>query len=155
MNPKYANRRSKHPPLRQRFYSRIEYDTNGGCWLWAGATGRNGYGGIGTGGRTYRGAHCVSYEMHKGPIPPGLHVLHRCDVPSCVNPDHLFLGTRAANMADMAMKGRRRPRGPYKRVRPDQASKIRTMIDSGASVRVVAREFGVSPGTVRFWSRRQ
>lgn len=93
--------------------SRIEYDTNGGCWLWTGSPKGWGYGSIHTGGKN-RAAHRASYEAHKGEIPPGLCVLHKCDVPACVNPDHLFLGSRADNVADRISKGA----DPSKRTRP-------------------------------------
>lgn len=79
-----------------------------GCWLWIGGVSYPpGY------GRMTRGqyAHRVSYEIHRGKIPVGMHVLHRCDNRLCVNPDHLFLGTQSDNMRDMMAKGRGRPNG--------------------------------------------
>jgi hypothetical protein len=80
-------------------------EPNTGCLLWLGKVGTDGYGLFKVGGKR-RAAHRVSYEIHKGPIPPGLWVLHRCDTPACVNPEHLFLGTHADNMRDMVAKGR-------------------------------------------------
>lgn len=76
------------------------------CWLWLGFRNRGDYGQFGIANRTVR-AHRYSYEVHVGPIPRGLHVLHRCDTPSCVNPAHLFLGTQLDNVCDMTAKGRR------------------------------------------------
>lgn len=79
-----------------------------GCFVWCGALDNKGYGVINIGGGLARKAHRVSWSVFRGPIPPGMNVLHRCDMPCCINPDHLFLGTQADNVADMIAKGRDR-----------------------------------------------
>lgn len=74
------------------------------CVLWPFKTDKDGYGWFSCNGE--KRAHRVSYSFHKGQITDGLHVLHKCDNPSCVNPNHLFLGTHKQNMQDMVEKGR-------------------------------------------------
>lgn len=89
----------------ERFIDKFIPEPNSGCWLWTAYTLPKGYGRIKVDGKAVL-AHRVSHELHVGPIPEGLHVLHRCDTPSCVNPDHLFLGTPQDNMTDKMQKGR-------------------------------------------------
>ena len=79
--------------------------SDGDCWLWTRAKNGKGYGIV----RTYRRlrrAHRVAYELRNGPIPDGLFCCHSCDNPGCINPDHLWLGDNAANVADKVAKGR-------------------------------------------------
>jgi hypothetical protein len=88
-------------PLELRFWKRLVVDRKTGCRIWR-DSGHRPYGAITI------STHRLAWELVNGPIPEGMHVLHRCDEPRCCNPDHLFLGTQAENMADMHRKGRSR-----------------------------------------------
>lgn len=76
-----------------------------GCLIWEASANPNGYGSYRKDGKLLL-AHRVSYELTNGPIPEGICILHKCDIPSCVNPDHLFPGTKKDNTHDMINKGR-------------------------------------------------
>lgn len=147
--------------LSERFYENVSTVPEAGCWIWIGSL-RHGYGAMHVNGYSH-GAHRVSWEMHKGSIPPKSYVLHKCDTPACVNPDHLFLGDQFDNMADMKRKGR----GPkHQRAFGDrQGSAVLTndqaleiFMDNRPS-RVVAKEYGTNKTTVlnirngRQWSK--
>lgn len=81
--------------------------TESGCWLWMGGLDKDGYGQTHYQGRNVR-AHRAAYLLFKGPVTSGLVVMHRCDIPACINPDHLGLGTNAENTEDRTKKGRHR-----------------------------------------------
>jgi hypothetical protein len=116
------------------------------CILWTGGAGKNGYGMASVGG-TKMYPHRLAYAVALGPIV-GLHVCHRCDTPLCVNPNQLFLGTHAENMADMAKKKRHGRILNGRRLSDEQVQAIRRRLAEGRSCRRIAAEFGISNGNV-------
>ena len=140
--------------LRDRFLQHVEYDPNSGCWLWSAEVNPKGYGMLCVAGKSRR-AHRLSWEFANGPIPPGegYHgtcVLHRCDVRACVNPDHLFLGTNADNVADRNHK-RRQARGEKHgkaRLTADLVADLRSRFITWTESRKIAAQYGVRAMTV-------
>lgn len=98
-------------PVEQRFWSKVDKDNgpvhpeHGRCWVWTAALFSNGYGVFGVAHKNKR-SHRVSWELINGSIPSDMRVLHKCDNPRCVRPEHLFLGTDRDNAADRCSKGR-------------------------------------------------
>jgi hypothetical protein len=94
----------------ERFWRKV--DKSGDCWIWTGARTADGWHGRFTpeGSRSMVMAHRFSWELHYGPVPAGLLVLHACDEPACVNPGHLMVGTHRANMIDAGRKSRMGPK---------------------------------------------
>jgi len=112
------------------------------CWRWTGATTRK-YGVVRMNGQ--QRAHRVSWTLTYGPIPSGLGVLHKCDNPPCVRPDHLFLGTQGDNVRDAHRKGRY----PFAKLTAAAALEIRQRAALGEPKKVLARRFGVDPKMIR------
>lgn len=141
---------------RERFESKFIPEPTSGCWLWTGAlTERGDYGKMQIGGKHER-AHRVSWKLFRGPIPEGRHVLHRCDVGICVNPDHLFLGTQADNNRDMFSKGRSYDRrgtaNPRAKLSTNDVTAIRR---DPRPQHLIATAFGVGQSTVSRVKRRE
>lgn len=120
-----------------------------GCVLWRGYVNESGYGWMSVGGKALR-VHRISYELHFGPIPNGLCVLHRCDVPNCIAPAHLFLGTIADNNADMREKQRDAigERHPGARLTDAEVRQVLALVAMGLSHRVIAERMRTSVSTV-------
>lgn len=117
------------------------------CWIWTGYSKNGRYGSI-TVGKRARQAHVASYELFVGPVPTDMVVMHTCDNPRCVNPDHLKVGTMKDNMADCVQKGRFRKPARYKLTQPGIIDRIKQMLADGMSQRAVASEVGVSQATI-------
>lgn len=133
------------PRDRQRFEDSSIPEPNSGCFLWIGRLSYDGYGKFRANGKTLR-AHRVAWELYRGVIPPGLLVCHKCDVPSCVNPNHLWLGTDLDNSRDMMTKGRWRPPAHMpqgKKLSVAALIEIRLLAQSGDSQTNIARRYGV------------
>ncbi|MDO9016597.1 MAG: HNH endonuclease [Deltaproteobacteria bacterium] len=117
----------------------------GECLVWQGSRFWNNYGRFRVGGRS-RIASRVAWEFARGLIPEGAHVLHRCDNPPCVNPEHLFLGSHADNMADMVAKGRQ-AQGELASgavLTADDMAQARALRAGGSTYGEIAAQLGVS-----------
>ena len=138
--------------------SRYEPDTNGGCWLWVGAQRGfghgHGHGHIFRDGR-FTGAHRFFYENLVGPIPAGLQIRHACDVPACVNPAHLSVGTGKDNAQDCIARGRRHKNGgvnnPNSRLTEADVAAIRA---DPRTAQKIALDYGMHFESIRNIRRR-
>lgn len=133
---------NRYQSAEQRFAAQHMPVSESGCWLWIGSINAHGYGGMRANEKTYA-AHRYSWERKFGAIPAGAHVCHKCDTPSCVNPDHLFLGSNRDNVADRENKGRgpQAERHPRARLSDLDVAAIRTSQDRR---RAIAARYGIS-----------
>lgn len=139
-------------PTKLRFWSKVQFTSD--CWIWKAAVfDDRGYGKFPLTPTKLVRAHRYAFEIGNGPIPEGQIVCHKCDNPSCVKPDHLFLGTYKDNAQDRDKKGRAGVRrgelNPMAKVTTEDVHKIRKLYNHKiCSQRVLGILFNVSQGTI-------
>lgn len=148
-----------------KFWAKMDKQANG-CWIWTGGKYNHGYGSVvwrfsPKGRGKMIAASRAAWMVTHGPIPEGMQVCHRCDVPACCNPEHLFLGTITDNMRDMRSKGRRAMGEATKRHKLTEAT-VRTLQAIPPlfkeEIEELAAKYGVKPQTIlnaalgRTWS---
>lgn len=150
--------RRKNRTLEQRFSDFISPEPNSGCWLWDGAYDRKGYGQLRVaikGSASLRYATHIALELAGRPVPPGFLACHHCDVKSCVNPSHLFIGTAQQNTDDMISKGRMRatlgPRGSNissAKLHESDIPEIRFRLADGDTLGSIGSDYGITKSAV-------
>ena len=137
------------PRAKERFWRKVE--TGDGCWPWLGFCNWYGYGKFQLAGRSC-GAHRIAYAIETGTDPGEMHVLHHCDNPPCVNPEHLFIGTNADNVRDKTKKGRAKGAvgiaNTNAKLTDETVRDIRRRARQGEGSFTLARSFGVTPMTI-------
>lgn len=142
-------------PLHERLADGIKKQSDG-CWIWTSRTNNMGYGMVSVAGQTTL-VHRVMFEQAFGPIPAGLDACHRCDIPACCNPHHIFIGTRTENMRDAVRKGRV-PRGSASsraKLNETAVAQIRRRAETGECQRRIAEATGLDYRQVNSIVRRR
>ena len=133
---------------KRKFWGKV--DKSGECWEWGGSRNDKGYGRMQINKKVYK-AHRLSFFLHYGKDPGKFLVLHKCDNPSCVRPDHLSLGTNSDNMKDMTSKNRQRKGEgiPWSKLKKNDVKDILILHSKGKTHREIAKKYNVSEGNVR------
>ncbi len=151
---KNATEEEKIKHLSSIFFKRIIKPSNeNDCWSWKGRPHNGGYAVMVYGSDHKQiGAHRVSWMIHKGEIPKGLFILHKCDNPICTNPEHLFLGTTKDNVQDMHKKGRANPKRNEAhhnaKLTQEKVKKIKKLLDLGVTMSRISNDFKISYGSL-------
>ncbi|MGI9345527.1 MAG: HNH endonuclease [Gammaproteobacteria bacterium] len=133
----------------EKLVANCTFEPNSGCWLWLGAVNDSGYGSMWNDKKAI-GAHRLMWIALHGPIPFTIFVCHRCDVRSCINPEHLFLGTNQDNIQDMLIKNRSSfgERSGKAILTESEVIEIWDLFKSGKGQVSIAKRYGVSPGAI-------
>ncbi len=141
---------SDAPSIEVRFLEKMIPEPNSGCWLWTASLTNKGYGEIMLKhSRRTAYAHRISYQLFKGDVPPKAKILHSCDMPCCVNPDHLRIGTQRDNILDMYARGRRVTL-PKEYPAGLSALDVLNIHEDKRSSREIAKDYGVSHTSILY-----
>lgn len=143
----FCSKRCYHASIspRMSFWPQVQIGADDECWMWTGATDKDGYGTHRIGNK--QRSNQVAYLLMEGEIPEGLLICHTCDKPGCCNPTHLFAGTPMDNMRDKVAKKRQyiavSELSPWAKLKVDQVLEIRRLHSCGETQRKIATQFGV------------
>lgn len=136
-------------PLSERFWEKVDIRGKDECWEWMASLHKDGYG-------NFRGtlSHIVSWRLSNGDFQKGMYVCHKCDNRSCVNPNHLFLGTQLDNMRDMVNKGRGKDHNgennPKAKLKEKDVLEIYRLHNSGTSSYKIAKIYNVTQTAISY-----
>ena len=133
-------------PIKERMLEKIN-KADSGCWEWTSALDNHGYAVISKHNKAAK-AYREMYKLFIGPIPEGMCVLHKCDNRKCVNPDHLYIGTKSDNMMDRAYRNPDNQGGVSRKLSQGQADEIRLLHKKGVNWRILCKRFDISNGTL-------
>lgn len=140
-------RSSSHTPIIEIFEKKFIKLDKESCWIWKKSINSSGYGTMGFMGKSTV-SHRVSYQLYVGEIPNGMIVCHKCDIPSCVNPNHLFLGTHSDNRKDMRSKNRHRDivgsKSPNAKLDENKVLYILKYLENGVTCKELGLKYNVS-----------
>lgn len=148
--PRADRKPASTPGPEQRFWAKVSKGE--GCWIWTGGTASSGHGKFAVSQARRIGAHSYSLELALGyPAPPGTECCHRCDNPPCVNPAHLYFGTRLQNVRDAWERGRVQvgEDRPSAKLREVQVVQLREEYARGSDVDELAAAYGIAVSTIR------
>lgn len=151
----FCNAKNKKRTSEERFFSFVNKTPS--CWEWTGGQHKFGYGVMTNNSYKTTLAHRISWIIHNGPIPPGMSVLHSCDNPKCVNPQHLFIGSQKDNISDMVSKGRHchGESARFSKLSDEKVKFIREANLYGFTLSQIAKQFHVDIETIRMAIKRQ
>ena len=135
-----------------RFWKKVDRSNPEGCWIWMGSKNTDGYGNFwDKNQKRCLKAHRFSYSLAHDDLTPDIQVLHHCDTPDCVNPEHLYLGDQKKNMVDAASRGRMNPGEKRSNaiLTEDSVRKLRADREAGMAYGALAAKYGVSSPSAR------